>query len=152
MPDIFHQTGMTKTFKRIKLWQKWSPLFFLLALVILTISAWHGPLSLNYLLRALIIGSGFSVMTFAYWRWEIKHPNRLIWSALSVVLIVGGFYWSKDQTFGINKINSSFWSLAGQFISTASAVFFAGLSVPGNKFSNHGRHATATSDAFIRKN
>lgn len=118
---------MTKTFKRIKLLQKWSPVFFALALVILTISAWYGPLSLNYLIRALLIGSGFSVLTFAYRRWESKYPNRMTWSALSVVLIIGGFYWSKDQTFGLNKVDGFFWSLAGQFISTVSAVFFAGL-------------------------
>lgn len=116
---------MTKTLKRIKLLQKWSPLFFALALVILAISAWYGPLSLSYLIRALIIGSGFSVLTIAYLRWKIKYPNRLIWSALSVVLIVGGFYWSKDQTFGLNKVDGFFWSLAGQFFSIVSAVFFA---------------------------
>jgi len=80
---------------------------------------------LSYLIRALIIGSGFSVLTIAYRRWETKYPNRLIWSALSIVLIVGGFYWSKDQTFGLSKVDGSFWSLAGQFISTVSAGFFA---------------------------
>lgn len=114
-------------FARIEFLQRRSPLFFALALVMLIISAWHGPLSWSYLLRALIIGSGFSVLTIAYWRWKIDYPNRLIWLALSIVLIVGGFYWSKDQTFGLNRVDGFFWSLAGQFISTVSAVFFAVL-------------------------
>jgi hypothetical protein len=119
---------MTETPKRINLVQKWSPLFFAMALVILAISAWYGPLSLSYLIRALMIGAGFSVLSIAYWRWKIEFSNWLIWSTLSVVLILGGFYWSKDQTFGLNNVHGFFWSLAGQFISTVAAVFFAVLS------------------------
>lgn len=126
------ETEMTKTPKQIIL-QKWSPLFLALALVILAVSTWYAPFSLNYLLRALVIGLGFSVLTVAYWSWEIKYPNRLVWSALSVVLIVGGFYWSRDQTFGLGKVDAFFCSLAGQFISTVSAVFFTGLSALNSK-------------------
>src|SRR5258708_19005790 len=118
---------MSKTLKRIELFQRRSPLFFALAIVILIISAWHGPLSLSYLVRALIIGLHFSVLTIAYWRWESKYPGRLIWSALSVVLIMGGFYWSKDQTFGIAPVGGLFWILATQFMSTAFGVFFGVL-------------------------
>lgn len=137
---------MTKTLKRIKLLQRWSPLFLIFALVILIISAVFGPLSLSYLIRALIIGSGFSVLTIAYWRWEIEYPNRLIWLALSVVLIVGGFYWSRDQTFGLNNVDGFFWSLAGQFMSTVAAVLFAVLSALSYKFS-----APTFCNPFIRK-
>jgi hypothetical protein len=122
------QTETTETIKRINLVRKWSPLCLALALVILAISAWYGPLSLSYLIRALMIGSGFSVLTIAYGRWKVEFPSWLIWSTLSVVLIFGGFYWSKDQTFGLNNVDGFFWSLAGQFISTVSAVFFAVVS------------------------
>ena len=124
---------MSKNVKFIRLLQRWSPVFFALAMVILIITASYGPLSLNYLIRALIIGLGFSVLTIAYWRWKLNYPHRLVWSALSVVLIVGGFYWSRDQTFGLNKVDAFFWSLAGQFVSTVSAVFFAALSAVSYK-------------------
>lgn len=131
--DVFHRTEMAKTLKQIQLLQRWTPLLFALAMMILIISAWHGPLSVSYLIRALIIGLDFSVLTIAYWRWKSKYPNCLIWPALSIVLIIGGFYWSKDQTFGISKADNLFWSLAGQFISTVSAVFFAVLSASSRK-------------------
>jgi hypothetical protein len=99
----------------------------------LLISAWQGPLSVSYLIRALVIGLDFSVLTIAYRRWKSNHPNSLIWPTLSIVLIMGGFYWSKDQTFGSSKAESFFWSLAGQFMSTVSAVFLVALSASSGK-------------------
>jgi len=121
-------TEMTETLKRHKLLQRWSAVLFASAMVILIASASYGPRSLGYLIRALTIGSIFSVLTVAYWKWESKYPNRLIWSVLIVVLIIGGFYWSRDQTLGVTQAEGFFWGLAGQFISTVSAVFFGVVS------------------------
>lgn len=107
--------------------QKGAPLFVALALVMLAIATWYGPFSPNYLIRALAIGFGFSVLTIAYWRWEENYPNRLTWLTLSIVLVAGGFYWSRDQTFGIGKVDAFFLSLACQFFSIVAAVFFTAL-------------------------
>jgi hypothetical protein len=124
---------MAKTLKQIKLLQRWIPLLFALAMMLLIISAWQGPLSVGYLIRALIIGLDFSVLTIANWRWKSNYANSLIWPILSIVLLIGGFYWSKDQTFGSSKAESYFWSLAGQFMSTVSAVFLVALSASSRK-------------------
>jgi hypothetical protein len=50
-----------------------------------------------------------------------------VWSALSLVLVAGGFYWSKDQTFGVSEGGEWSWRLAGQFMAMVFATFFAPL-------------------------
>jgi hypothetical protein len=119
----------TKGLERINPLRRWLPLFFALATFILAVSAWKGPVSVSYLLRACLIGVSLSVLTIAYWRWESTPPSRLVWSALSVVLVIGGFYWSKDQTFGMSGIGIEPWSQACQFFAMVFATFFAWLFV-----------------------
>ncbi|MFN2492297.1 MAG: hypothetical protein ABR501_05360 [Pyrinomonadaceae bacterium] len=116
---------MATTPERLQLLLKYSFLFFALAVVVLAMSLLSGPRSVSFLIRALIIGAGFSVLTISYWRWKDDFPTPAVWLALSVVLLIGGFYWSKDQTFGVNAAGAIFWVLLGQFVSTAAVVFCA---------------------------
>ena len=118
---------MTNHHQQIQRWQKWSPLFLAFAILMLAGLTWVGPFSISYLIRALIIGADFSILTIAVWRLQLNYPISLIWLVLVFVLITGGFYWSRDQTFGVASVDDFSWSLVGQFISTVVAVFFGVL-------------------------
>ena len=118
---------MSKSLERVSFWHKWSPLFLAMAILGLLIFAWGVPVSISYLVRACLIGLAFGVLTIAYCRWESARPSRLVWSTLSVVLVAGGFYWSKDQTYGVASAWS--WRLAGQFVAMVLAACFASVIV-----------------------
>ncbi len=118
---------MTDDPKRIEAWRRWSPLLLTSAIATLAGLGWYGPFSISYLMHAVIIGADFSILTIAFWRWHLKSSGSWIWLVASFVLIVGGFYWSMDQTFGVSHADGSSWNLAGQFFSTVALVFFGVL-------------------------
>jgi hypothetical protein len=120
---------MDNTPARVRLLLRLSPLFFAGATALLLVSAWEGPLSGGYLLRAVVVGLIHSSLTISFWRWESTRLDRVIQSLLIAALLAGGFFWSKDQTFGHSHVDGTFWALAGQFLSAVLAVFFAVLSV-----------------------
>ncbi|HEV3469698.1 MAG TPA: hypothetical protein VG148_10285 [Pyrinomonadaceae bacterium] len=124
---------MDNTDARAGILLRWSPLFFAGATAALLISASEGPLSGGYLLRAVVVGVIYSSLTISFRRWELTHLDRLIRSLLIAALIAGGFFWSRDQTFGDVHVRGPLLALAGQFLSAVLAVFFAVLSVLGLK-------------------
>jgi hypothetical protein len=124
---------MDNTTARAGLLLRWSPLLFAGAAALLLISARKGPLSGGYLLRAVVVGIIYSSLAVSFRRWESARFDRLIQSLLIAALIAGGFFWSRDQTFGDPHVDGPFWALAGQFLSAVLAVFFAVLSVLGLK-------------------
>ncbi len=109
-----------------------SPLLFAGAAALLVISAWRGPLSGGYLLRAVVVGVISTSLIDGFRRWDSARLDRLLQALLITALVAGGFYWSKDQTFGHSHAGP-FWPLAGQFLSAVLAVFFAARSVAGPK-------------------
>ena len=108
-----------------------SPLLFAGACALLVVSAWEGPLSGGYLLRAFVVGVINSSLVFSFRRWERTRLDRLLQALLITALIAGGFFWSKDQTFGHEHSGGPFWPLAGQFLSAVLAVLFAAQTVTG---------------------
>jgi len=126
-------TDASQTLERIEFFHRWSPLFCALTISLLAVTAWREPLSWSYLLRAVIIGLIHTVLTIAGWKWELTERGGSLRFMIGLVLIAGGFFWSKDQTFGHNHNDESLWIIAGQFISTVFGVFFALLGALGFK-------------------
>lgn len=110
-----------------------SPLFLAGASALLIVSAWGGPLSGGYLLRAFVVGVINSSLVISFRRWEATRLDRLLRALLITALIAGGFFWSKDQTFGLGHAGPPLWPLAGQFLSAVLAVLFAAQTVAGRK-------------------
>lgn len=108
------------------------PLFFAGAAALLVVCAWAGPLSGWYLLRAAVIGAVNGSLIISFRRWDSTRLDRLLQALLVVALVAGGFFWSKDQTFGHTHAGP-FWALAGQFLAAVLAVFFAALRLAGPK-------------------
>jgi hypothetical protein len=106
-----------------------SPLLLAGASALLLVSAWVGPLSGGYLLRAVVVGVINSSLVLSFRRWEATRLDRLLRALLITALVAGGFFWSKDQTFGLGHAAPPFWPLAGQFLSTVLAVLFAAQTV-----------------------
>lgn len=109
-----------------------SPLFFVGAAAAVVVCAWEGPLSGWYLLRAVVIGGINGSLVISLRRWRSTRLDRLLQALLVTALIAGGFFWSKDQTFGHGHAGP-FWPLAGQFLAAVVAVFFAVLGASGVK-------------------
>jgi hypothetical protein len=108
------------------------PLFLAGAAALLVICAWAGPLSGWYLLRAVVVGLIQSSLTISFRGWDSSRFDRLLQALLVTALVAGGFFWSKDQTFGHTHAGP-FWPLAGQFLAAVLVVFFAALRLAGPK-------------------
>jgi hypothetical protein len=116
-----------KTLKRANLFYRWSPLLFAIALLWLLLSMRYQSLTLDYSIRALGIGLFSSVLVVNYWKRELKGPGGPTLVLLCIVLVVGGFFWSSSQAFGVSHAGQSLSLLASQFFSIVSSVFFAVL-------------------------
>ena len=124
-----HLTGMATAPQQIKFFYRWSSILFVLAVLSLLISTRYRSLTLDYSIRALVIGAFYSILVLRYGKWESKQNGGPLLALLSIVLLVGGFFWSSNQAFGIAHAGQSLWMLAAQFFPTAFSLFFAALFV-----------------------
>ena len=113
--------------------QRRAPLWFAGAAALLAVCAWEGPLSGGYLLRAFVVGLINGSLVVSFRRWEPKRLDRPLRALLIASLVAGGFFWSKDQTFGHDHAGVPFWPLAGQFLAGVAAVSLAALWAAGRK-------------------
>ena len=115
-----HLTDMSTDTQQIKFFYRWSPILFVL----------------DYSIRALVIGAFYSILVVRYGKWESKQKGGPLLALLSIVLLVGGFFWSSNQAFGTAHAGQSLWMLAAQFFPTVFSLFFAALFVH-RRWSNH---------------
>src|SRR5258708_16848849 len=72
---------------------RWSPHFLGLAVLSLIISGWYRPLTLDYSVRATMIGLFYGILIGLYSRRKLTRTDGLLLTILSLVLILGGFFW-----------------------------------------------------------
>jgi len=118
---------MSTDTQQIKFFYRWSSILFVLTVLFLLISTRYRSLTLDYSIRALVIGAFYSILVLRYGKWESKQNGGPLLALLSIVLLVGGFFWSSNQAFGIAHAGQSLWMLAAQFFPTVFSLFFAAL-------------------------
>jgi hypothetical protein len=107
-----------------------STFFFRLALVGFVLASatcgfivWIHPLSMDFIVRAAIIGIlGFSLTT-AYYRWDFHLGSLPLLLLIILVLMGGGFYWSIDHAFGSAYHKTQLWILSAEYFSTTITVW-----------------------------
>lgn len=108
---------------------KYSMLICLLAATAFLLLAWIAPLSKDFLVRALLIGTFTGLLMSRLPVVRLSWADLVSLAVVAVVLLAGGFYWSRDHAFGNLYPQKAQTILVAQYVSglIAAAFMFPGL-------------------------
>ena len=99
-----------------------------MVLLVATVTAaavllWIVPTSRDFVVRAVLIGAFGGIVVDSALK-DYGRNNRVLVFYILLVLLVGGYYWSRDHSFGVKQTTLTVSRLVIDYIVAALAAFF----------------------------
>jgi dipeptide/tripeptide permease len=103
---------------------KGTPVLLVTVVTTTAVLLWFFPTSRDFVVRAGLIGGFAGIIAACVPDSEFRQNNRVLLFFVLAVLTVGGYYWSRDHSFGAKHSTLSIFRLVIDYVVAAFAALF----------------------------